>query len=161
MKFGPKVSELLPPRSPEDTSLKVRTIRNSIKGEWTNPQLLTEAEVTITMLIQERDEILWNNKSLLSKVFGVPLGTDMASSSVTPEWIELEEFWIQKAAKLSSPESAKKQDKISVESLIAQKAGVSAKVLTDEKIEEERFPEEKSPAATAAPKKKKNGCVIM
>jgi len=169
MKFGPKVGELLPPRSPEDTSLKVRTIRNSTKGEWTNPQLLTEAEVTITMLLQERDEILWNNKSLLGKVFGVPLGTDMASSSVKPEWIELEEFWIQKAAKLSSSERGKKQEKIPIDSLIAEKAGVSANVLTDDKIEEEKVPEEKSPPVAAAPpepggeapKKKKNGCVIM
>ena len=170
VKFGPKVSSYLPPRSPEDTSLKVRAIRNSSKGEWTNPQLLTEAEVTMTMLMQERDELFWTNKLLLEKIFGLPDGTHMPPVNPKFEWIELEEFWIQKAAKLGPSDTAKKHEKISIDSLIAEKAGVDSKVLTDggdvgaEKNEVEKPPEPvpvAQPAEPGGPKKKKNGCVIM
>jgi hypothetical protein len=169
-RFGPKVGAYLPPQSSETNTLKVvRTIRNSTKGEWTNPQLLTEAEVTMTMQSQARDELLWTNKSLIMNVFGVP-NSMQRSVDVKPEWIELEELWIQKAAKIGPGDKTKQI--VGVDSLIAEKTGVDRKVLVGEsevgemKSDEDVKPTPVAPTTEAGEeptttKKKKNGCVIM
>lgn len=169
-RFGPKVGAYLPPQSPETNTLKlVRTIRNSTKGEWTNPQLLTEAEVTMTMQSQERDELLWTNKSLIMNVFGVP-NSMQRSVEVKSEWIELEELWIQKAAKIGPGDKTKQI--VGVDSLIAEKTGVDRKVLVGESEVEEKEPDgDVKPTSVAlvaeageqptTTKKKKDGCVIM
>jgi hypothetical protein len=165
-RYGPKVAAYLPPRSPDDSnSLKVlRCIRNSTKGEWTNPQLLTEAQVTMTMQSQERDEMLWTNKSLIENVFGVPNASHMVRSVVVkPEWVELEEVWIQKAAKIRN----ENKQIVGVDSLIAEKAGVDRKLLLGEIEEKERVGEATPIAVAPEPpdqstiKKKKKGCVVM
>jgi hypothetical protein len=172
---GPKVGSLLPPRSPsEDTSLKVRKIQNSSKGEWTNPQLLTEAEVTMTITTQERDEMLWSKKSLLSSVHGLPndKSNDMCGSpTISSAWIELEELWIQRAVgKVDLLQGTNRPEKVPIDSLIAENAGIDKTVLeagpevgTGEKTQESP-PQQPAPPPVepgGPPKKKKNGCVIM
>ena len=128
----------------------------------------------MTMTTQERDEMLWSKKSLLSSIHGLPndKSNDMGGSpTISSAWIELEELWVQRAVgKVDLLQGIKRPEKVPIDSLIAENAGIDKTVLEagpevgpGEKTQENP-PQQPAPPPVepgGPPKKKKNGCVIM
>ena len=80
----------------KEPNVPVRTVNRGGKGEWTNPELLAEAELRTQAGINERVNLLQAQRTVMKTLFGLPQDprTEL-EAIVLPEWTAVENEWLQ------------------------------------------------------------------
>ena len=121
-------SVVMPTRTQLRMNEPKKVLRTVAKGEWTNPELQSQASSVLSQLIGERDIIILSKEFLMASMFGLPLkeSSELEPAETHVEWKKIAEEWAKapSGGNASDQKNSKPSKATKIDPAIAILAGV-------------------------------------